>query len=375
MAVLPAAAQAAPSSIQLTASASALVVNQPATLSATVSAAGTGAAPAGTVTFQNRGKPITGCTGETATASGQSATAQCTASFGAPEAQLTAVFTAASGSGVQGSTSAAVTLAVAQDRPSVSLRVTRRIQAGRRVTFTARLLLPAGRTGPLQPSGSVKFSDRGRTVSGCGSRRLSKLSATCSVTYTLPGSHAITATYAGDVNYVAAASTRSALTVTPIPIKGHITATLSWNFFFSPTYSTVLSLGAGGLFEGTSVLVACQGHGCPFGAVTYPVHRPGRCAPSVPSIDCPPMVFNLIAGFAGRKLSPGVIVTVMIVHPQYVGKYYGFAIRARQPPIVSIACLAPDSTIPGAACSPGTIATVPQHGGVSPSGLATAHRR
>jgi Big-like domain-containing protein len=374
MAGSPAAAGAGQSAVQLTASESALTVNQPVTLTATVTADADGAAPSGTVTFQNQGKPISGCAGETAAASGQSATAQCTASFGAPRAQLTAVFTSTSGPG-SGATSPAVTVPVATSRPSISLHVTRRIQAGKRVTLTAKLSLTAGRTEPLQPSGSVKFSDRGRTVPGCGGRKVSDLSATCSVTYTLPGGHAITATYLGDTNYEPATSGRSSLSITAIPIKGHITATMSWKFFFSPTYSTILSLVAGGLYEGTNVLVGCHGHGCPFGTVTYPVHRPGRCSPSVPSVECPPMVFNLIAGFAGRKLSPGTLVSVMIIHPQYVGKYYGFAMRARQPPIVSIACLAPGSTIPGVACSPGTIATVPQHGHVRPSGLAIAHHR
>jgi hypothetical protein len=42
----------------------------------------------------------------------------------------------------------------------------------------------------------------------------------------------------------------------------------------------------------------------------------------------------------------------LISHPSYIGKYYSFTVRARQQPTVKIACLAPESSLPGVGCKP-----------------------
>jgi hypothetical protein len=337
--------------VQLSASPTSLSVNQPVTLTATVSGEASGAPPSGSITVQNHGAAIPACTGVTVAPSGADGSAACTTSFGAPSASLTAVFTPAAGSDLHSSASPVLTLAVAPNPTSIALRVAKAMMAGNRITFTARLSVPTGLSGPLAPSGTIRFSDHGKPIPGCNARRMRKLTATCTITYVLPGRHAITAGYGADPNYSAATSAASSLTVTPIPVTGRITATVRWTFFFTPSYTTVLGLVVSGLYEGTAVNVGCHGQGCPFAAESFPVRRIRLCSPRVPATSCPPNRFNLTAGFDGHKLSPGAHLTILIVHPGYVGKYYGFTVRASQAPLVQIACLAPMSTIPGAACS------------------------
>jgi hypothetical protein len=66
---------------------------------------------------------------------------------------------------------------------------------GSAVTFTATV-------SPIPDGGAVGFADNGLTISGCGSTTLSAGNATCTVTYSMAGSHSIVATYMGDSNYL-----------------------------------------------------------------------------------------------------------------------------------------------------------------------------
>jgi streptogramin lyase len=67
------------------------------------------------------------------------------------------------------------------------------------VTYTATVapVAPAS----AAPTGTVSFADGGTPITGCTSQALSGGSATCAVTYTSAGTHAITATYGGDSNF------------------------------------------------------------------------------------------------------------------------------------------------------------------------------
>ncbi|HUY24813.1 MAG TPA: Ig-like domain-containing protein [Candidatus Saccharimonadales bacterium] len=69
---------------------------------------------------------------------------------------------------------------------------------GQSVTYTATVS-PL----PNPPGGTVDFADGGTTIPGCGSVFLSGATATCTVSYATTGTHDITATYSGDVNYQA----------------------------------------------------------------------------------------------------------------------------------------------------------------------------
>ena len=76
------------------------------------------------------------------------------------------------------------------------------------MTYTATVS-PASGTGT--PTGTVAFADGGTPITGCGAVKVGSTgTATCPVTYTAVGSHAITAAYSADATY--AGSTSTALT-------------------------------------------------------------------------------------------------------------------------------------------------------------------
>ena len=79
---------------------------------------------------------------------------------------------------------------------------------GQPVIFTATIavVLPAIGT----PTGSITFQDGGVNITGCVNAPSAVYPATCSQTYQSTGSHAITAIYSGDTNFVT--STSSTLT-------------------------------------------------------------------------------------------------------------------------------------------------------------------
>jgi hypothetical protein len=349
-------AASAPSGVAQTGSSVSLVsdhrsaaVNQPIVLAATVTAQTSDAAPTGTMTFTVGGTPISGCSKVTVAAGGQSQTVLCRASFRAGQAQLVATFVPASGSVVLGSTSPPVTLPVSRGATHIALHAVKQAMAGTRLTYTATLSEPREPAHSFQPTGPIAFEDHGKPIAGCTKQRMVTLVATCVTTYVLPGKHTITATYAGNANFTAAASPTSALTVTPIPVEGEVSATLSWTFYFTPTYTSIVHLVLLGIPYGSSVQVTCHGHGCPFSSRRQPVPKL-RCE-TTDLAACPPSNTSLTPSLAGHRLAVGTQITVMVSHPRFVGKYYSFTVQPRAQPRVRIACLAPDSPIPGADCS------------------------
>jgi hypothetical protein len=238
---------------------------------------------------------------------------------------------------------------------SVAVRVAKQIRAGRRTTMSATVSAPAAAPGApaaAAPTGTVTFSDRGKPIATCRALKLTKLTATCAATFWDAGKHPISAQYGGDATYTAATSSSSTLTVTAIPVSGDITARTNWTFRFTPTYTSVLDLTVTGLYEGSDVVLGCQGKGCPFRDENFPVLRPKICPPSRPALSCPPNNFFLTKYFAGRRLGVGGQLTILITHPGYIGKSYSFTVQARKSPVVKIACLAPGSTLPGLGCRP-----------------------
>jgi hypothetical protein len=235
---------------------------------------------------------------------------------------------------------------------SLGLRVAKEVRQGRRTTMTATVSTSAPPAGAPAPSGTVTFSDHGKPIESCRSQKLDNLTATCEVTFWDTGRHPISARYGGDATYTGSATSVSSLTVTAIPVKGDITARTNWAFRFTPTYTSILNLTVTGLYEGSDVVIGCQGKGCPFRSQNFPVLRPKKCSPSVPATSCPPNNFFLTKYFAGRRLAVGAQLTILISHPSYVGKYYRFTVQARKSPAVKIACLAPGSTLPGTGCRP-----------------------
>jgi hypothetical protein len=88
--------------------------------------------------------------------------------------------------------------------------------AGESVTYTATVTP----TEPgLAPSGTVAFLDSGIPLEGCSAQPLSEgvssSTATCQVSYPGAGSHQMSASYGGDVNYIPSASAVLAVNVQP----------------------------------------------------------------------------------------------------------------------------------------------------------------
>ena len=116
---------------------------------------------------------------------------------------------------------------------------------------------------------------------------------------------------------------------------GFVRSTLEWTFYYHPTYTQVILLKAFQLARGTAVVVTCRGGGCP--------HRMRRTGKHPGSL-------NLLPVFQHRNLRAGAQITIRLTHPQWVGKYYSFTIRAGHPPLIHVTCLAVGRLVPGPGC-------------------------
>ena len=76
--------------------------------------------------------------------------------------------------------------------------------AGTGVSYTATVSAVAPASGI--PTGTVAFLDGASTIPGCATQALVAGMASCSVTYAVAGSHAITAVYSGDPNFAVSSS-------------------------------------------------------------------------------------------------------------------------------------------------------------------------
>ncbi len=363
----------ATSTVQIVASPTHAVVNQSVTLVAIVTSSADTADPAGTVTFSDHGSPIARCANVTAPATGQSVTVSCLASFGVSRPSLTVSFTPASGSAVQGSSSAAATLAVARGSSTTSLDVPERVRTRAPVTYTASVAQTENRFGAVAVLGRVAFEDHGKPIAGCRAVRLRDLGAVCTVRYTSTGSHAISARYDGSASFRGSASRTKTVRVAAPPRRpakkrrttpnhrthkpakptplGAITATMQWTFHYTPRYTQIVAFVVHGAAAGSAVTIDCSGRGCPFKSHSRVIAKPKRCR-STKKHACPaPGTVDLEPSFRRRELRVGTRVTVLIRRPRYTGKYYRFTIRARRQPAVAIDCLALGSTRPGTGCT------------------------
>jgi Bacterial Ig-like domain (group 3) len=94
------------------------------------------------------------------------------------------------------------------------------VHSGTQLTFTATVTVPPPGIG--LPTGSVVFSDNGRTIPSCDSVSLSDSSpdtATCSVMLP-PGDHLVQASYSGDSNYATSTSASAHLFAYTTSISG-----------------------------------------------------------------------------------------------------------------------------------------------------------
>lgn len=342
-----------PTTTSLLAPPTSAVTNQPVTLIATVtSIVSTSTALLGTVTFEDGGAPIEGCADLAVTPNGQSATVACSTSFAASTASLSAAFSPTAGSILAGSVSPGETVVVGRDSSSTSLDASPKVNTGASTTYTATVTSPPSRPGPVGPTGSVEFLDGGQPIASCDGQPLTNGGATCTVTYANSGAHSITARYVGDANFTGSSSPAEPVSVVPVPtnLLGTITATMQWSFYYTPSYTKITSLVVNGVPSGAVVLVNCGGRGCPFGHHASALTKRTQCGKQNKGMCFTSGSFNITPGFASRRLAVGTRVTVEIIRPSWIGKYYRFTMRARRGPRAQIACLVPGGTVPRAGC-------------------------
>jgi hypothetical protein len=234
------------------------------------------------------------------------------------------------------------------------------VDVGVGTVYTASVAGSSAGPGTIAPSGSVEFLDAGHPIGACSSQPLLSGAATCAVIYGSAGAHAITASYLGDANFTASSSPTvlvQAVATTGLPGSGlhngpvgTIDATMSWIFYYTPSYTVVRELVVNGAPFGATVLIDCHGRGCPFAAHDVAVVDRKHCGADARSMCSAHTTVFITGGFQRRRLTVGARITVAIVRPDWDGKYYDFTIRARRAPRIQIACLPPGSTGPGGGC-------------------------
>ena len=327
----PTASIVIPTTTGLLATPTAPVVNQRITLIAVVTSAISDASPSGTITFTNAGTPLDGCMDEPLRGLGQTATATCDVSFAVSTPQLGAAFVPSGGSHLTPSQSATSRIIVGRDSTSTRLDVSRTTQVGQTTTYTATVIPPASRPGPVEPTGAVQFFDGGHPITACVNQSLMRGGATCTVSYRQPGAHGITAVYGGDVNFTGSSAPSQPMQVVKPSSRprGTITATMQWTFRYTRSYTSVNALVVNGALN-TTVSVACHGRGCPFKAQSTAVKSRRPCHQGT-ARTCPTHgTLDLTSRFRGRRLSVGAWITVKIVRPSWIGKYYVFTDAASQ---------------------------------------------
>ncbi len=343
---------AGPSATTLVASNSSLVTNQGVTLVATVSS-GTGA-PSGTITFENGGVVILGCGSQAVSPSSPIATCQTAFAAAGSPARITAVFTPGPGSTAPGSTGS-LNLSIGKDSTSVLLQIPSSATTGRAVTYSAQVSPPANRPGPIEPTGTVQFSDNGQTIASCASQPIVSGTATCTVKYKRAGAHSITAQYGGDANFSGSGAPTAHVSVVALRARiiGNLSDTMQWNFHFTSSYTRVLQLIVNGASPGDIIRVTCHGVGCPFTKHTTRIVKHKRCIRKHGKRKCSLRGgrTTLTVPLQGHTLSAGATFTVSITRRNWIGKYYSVIIRASRGPRIKISCLTPGYSKPGVGCS------------------------
>jgi predicted secreted protein len=134
------------------------------------------------------------------------------------------------------------------------------IRFGNAVTYTATL---SSSDGSSDGGGTMAFFDGSAPISSCQSQPMVGVVATCAVPGSKVGSHSITATYSGDINYATSTSpvftetVNKALTSTSVTSsKNPVTVGKSVSYRVTVTGSD--GGGAVAFFDGTTPISSCQ---------------------------------------------------------------------------------------------------------------------
>jgi hypothetical protein len=125
---------------------------------------------------------------------------------------------------------------------------------------------------------------------------------------------------------------------------------MQWTFHYTPAYTKVRYLAVIGAPVGASVVIDCHGRGCPFTEHISAVTATKPCRPKGKRRCQASRTIDLAPDFQNHRLRVGTRITVAITRPMWVGMYYQFTVRARRPPGIHVACLAPDEIRPDAPC-------------------------
>jgi hypothetical protein len=225
--------------------------------------------------------------------------------------------------------------------------------------------LPAGRVGvPYSASAQASGGTPPYILAALGlpaGLTINPASGQITGTPTTPGSSNVTLTVT-DAYGISASSAGIPLNIAPVPSPPpptppptplqRVTARMTWAFGVARRYTIVESLIAYAVPRGGYVEVSCKGRGCPFSnrrsatvarkrCHVHKCHkRPTRQGPEV----------NLTALFKRRHLRVGARISVRLLKTGWIGESYVFTMRSNRIPNVSVACLAPGSSVPGRGC-------------------------
>ena len=195
-----------PTFVDLNVSPAGPVVNEPVTVTSTVSTLY--GAPAGTVTVSYAdGGTLPGCQSVPVEPTGSTYTATCQTSFAAAgSAWLQAVFDPSDHAAWPGETSTFFPLGVTVRRANSTAAIrasSHRLAPGVRVRYT--VTIRPGTPGATKPSGTVTFLHGGKPIKSCARRRLiagrTASAASCTISFAAVGSRSITARYGGNANF------------------------------------------------------------------------------------------------------------------------------------------------------------------------------
>ena len=243
----------ASTSTSLASSPNPTVTGEPVTLIATVSVAAPGSgAPTGTVAFLDGGTTVAGCAAQPVSGTGMATCATAFVAVGSDT--ITAVYSG--DADFNSSTSAPLTQTINQGatatllisamNPSVS-------GEGLSYVVTVTAVVPAGGT----PTGSVEFLDGAAPIGGCAAQALVAGITSCVVMYAGVGSHAITAIYSGDPNFMGSTSSLLTQTVNPASTSTSVGSSVNPSVTGQPVTLTA------------TVTVAAPGSGSPTGTVAF----------------------------------------------------------------------------------------------------------
>lgn len=191
-------------------SSGAIAVNQPVTLTASVTPNSPVGLSGGTVEFLDGKTPIGGCQAQPINVP-QSGEAQCTTTFtSSAKHPITAIYSGDSNYSLTAAANAtALNQGVSQAASSVSFLATTPTTVDQPATFTVSVVPYSGTTPQTPPytgapvSGSVTFTSNGTTLCAAATVALNGqlYEATCSTSSLPAGSPSVVATYSGDANY------------------------------------------------------------------------------------------------------------------------------------------------------------------------------